>query len=332
MEDYKSDIIQTRTGNLGSSDAKLLMQVAQLGYVPKSFYKRLAVVKGFIENPDITNIAMRYGDYVENMVFDILKSQDGRWQSNPCLVSKIYSRENCGIIDHVDFLLQDDEKKTVTLVECKATKYSFEHTRNIYEAQLMHHFALGSELAKELGKYSAKVLLAHYCTEGIELTDDSAFEFDPSRLTVKPCRFGKSKSVYDIGKAADIVSEFLKTFEGYQAGDEINSQYLPDNVKEEFNTITGLLANIKQYEAKVDEFKKRLCGFMQENNIKSINNEAWGITLVPASEAVQFDGKKFMSEYAIKHPRLAAKLKNQYEKRTKKSAYVKITLKENNNE
>lgn len=327
---YKQDIVQTRTGNLGSSDAKLLMQIAELGAVPKSAMKRLAIVKGFIENPEISNAAMRFGDYIENMVYESLKSQDQRWQSNPCLVSKVYSRENCGVIDHVDFLLQDDEKKVLMLAECKASKYSFEQTRRTYEAQLMHHHLLGLEMAKELGGYRVQVLLCHYQTEGLNL--EEGFTFDPDRLTVKPCRFGKSKSVYDLGKAMDVVSEFLTTFEGYQAGEEVEYQYLPAEVKTKFDEATTMLMEIKAREEAVNAFKTKLYDFMAENGIKSIKNDTWSITCVDPSESRSFDSKKFMEDFAREHPRKAPKLKEKYTKVSKKKGYVTIKIKDNKEE
>jgi hypothetical protein len=119
MENYKDDIIQTRTGNVGSSDSKMLQQIAELGQVPTSAKKRLAIVKGFCENPNITTPAMRLGDYVEQMTFKSLHSQDARWESNKFLKSEKYSRKNCGCITHIDYWLQDDEKKVITIGEQK---------------------------------------------------------------------------------------------------------------------------------------------------------------------------------------------------------------------
>ena len=98
--------------------------------------------------------------------------------------------------------------------------------------------------------------------------------------------------------------------------------------------VTCILAEIKERETKVDEFKRKLCDFMQKQNIKSIKNDAWNITLVGATEQVSFDSKKFLSDLASKHPRKEKKLRKEYEKRIAKGAYVKITIKtkKDNNE
>ena len=111
MNEVKSDIIATRFGCLGGSDARLIQSVAIAGKIPQSAMKRLAVCKGLIEQPQFTNAAIEFGNYVESMVFESLHSQDARWQSNPCIVSTKFSRPNCRVIDHIDFYLQDDAKR-----------------------------------------------------------------------------------------------------------------------------------------------------------------------------------------------------------------------------
>ena len=323
--DYKQDIIRTRTGNVGSSDARMLQQIAELGQVPKSAYKRMAVIKGLMENQDITTPAMRFGDYIENQVFANLKAKDERWQSNPCVFSKKYKRTNVGCLTHIDFLLQDDENKTLTICECKATKLTFEQARNEYAYQLCHHYLLAQELAKSLGDYKIKILFCVYNANGVDYENH---EFDPSRLTVKQIRgIDKQSKMYMLEDAMDIINDFIAGFNEYYDGDEIESEYLPEKVKQEFDTITTILSEIKEREAKVEEFKARLYDFMKEHDIKSIKSIDWGITRVDASESRQFDSKAFLSDYATKHPRLYQKLVKSYEKVVKRKGSVQIRLK-----
>lgn len=323
--DYKQDIIQTRTGNVGSSDARMLQKIAEFGQVPKSAYKRMAVIKGLVENEDITTPAMRFGDYIENQVFANLKAKDERWQSNPCVFSTKYKRTNVGCLTHIDFLLQDDENKTLTICECKATKLSFEQARHEYAYQICHHFLLAQELAKSLGGYKIKVMLCVYDANDVDYINH---EFDPSRLTVKQLRnMEKLSKAYHLAEAMDIIDNFLETFDNYYEGDEIDSTYLPEKVKQEFDTITTILAEIKERETKVEEFKTRLYEFMLSHDIKSIKNEAWGITRVDASESQQFDSKAFLSDYAAKHPRAYKKLVRDFEKVVKRKGSVQIRIK-----
>ena len=331
MNEAKQEIIATRTGCLGGSDARLIQSIAEAGKIPQSAMKRLAVCKGLSEQPQFTNPAIEFGNYVEEMVFSSLYANDIRWQSNPCLVSGKYSRKNVEVIDHVDFYLQDDEKKVLILGECKGTRLTYEQTYDEYKWQLLHHYLLGCERAKELGDYKVKVMLCHYLTDGIDLTQP--FVFDPSRLTVKTLRnMEKLSKSYHLSEAMDIIDNFLETFTEYYE-DEVDGNLLPEKVKTEFDQVTTFLTEIKEREKKVDDFKKKLTEFMISKGIKGIKTDAWTITLVNESESVSVDYKAiFANEIEAKKPRIANKLKKQYKKVTKKKAYIKISIRENETE
>lgn len=331
MENFKEDIVATRVGHLGGSDAKLIQGIAIANKIPQSAMKRLAVCKGLAEQPQFTNPAIEFGNYVESMVFESLHSQDARWQSNPCLVSTKYSRKNVAVIDHIDLYLQDDDKKVITIGEVKATRSNYAQTYDEYKWQLFHHYVLGCEKAKELGGYKVKVMLSHYCTEGIDLTQP--FEFDTSRLTVKTLRnMEKLSKSYRIAEAMDIIDNFLESFTEFYE-DEVDGNLLPEKVKTEFDQVTTFITEIKEREKKVEDFKKKLCSFMQEKGVKAIKTDSWAITLVNESESVSVDYKAiFANEIEAKKPRIANKLKKQYKKVTKKKAYVMIKTKDNNND
>ena len=328
MENYKEDVIQTRTGNVGSSDSKMLQQISELCQVPTSAKKRLAVVKGFCENPNITTPAMRLGDYVEQMTFESLHSQDARWESNKFLKSEKYSRKNCGCITHIDYWLQDDDKKIITIGEQKATVHNYQQAYDEYKFQIYHHYLLTKEYANKIG-YKVNVLFCVYDTNGIE----EGHEYDPSRLTVKQLRMLErlSKS-YHLAEAMDIIDNFLETFTEYYE-DEVDGNLLPEKVKTEFDQVTTFLTEIKEREKKVEDFKKKLTEFMISKGIKGIKTDTWAITLVNESESVSVDYKAiFANEIEAKKPRVANKLKKQYKKVTKKKAYVMIKVQDNNND
>lgn len=325
MNEQKQEIINTRKGCLGGSDARMLMSIADIGSVPNSAMKRLAICKGLKEPEQFTNAAMEFGNFIEECVFKSLHDTDDRWQSNPRIASEKYSRKNVKCIDHVDFLLQDDEKKELTLGECKATRLTFQQTRDEYIAQLYHHYLLGSEIAKKIG-YKVKVVLCHYLTDGVDVANER--EFDPSRLTVKVLRnMDKLSSQYKLAEAMDIVDKFLETFDSYYDGDEIPYELLPVSVKEQFDKATELLTEIMQREEIVDKFKEKLYEFLLEKNIKSIKNDAWTITRVDASSTKQFNSKKYLSDFAAKHPRKFKKLREKYESVVNRKGYVKISIK-----
>lgn len=321
MEDYKIDIEQSRKGNLGSSDARMLQQIAELGVVPKSAVKRLAIVKGLVSNDNISTPAMAFGDRIEMQVFDMLKSQDDRWQSNPCLTSTKYSRKNVKVIDHIDYLIQDDEKKVITLGEAKATKLSFRQAREEYRWQLAHHHLIGNEIAKMIGNYTVRVLLCVYDTNGVDYNDH---EFDASRLTVKQVRF--SKAEYDLGKAMDIVDSFLEDLTEYYEKEEIDANMLPVNVYTQFSEVATFLREIKERESKIDAFKAKLYDFLYERGISKVKCDDFSFTVVAPTKQVTFDAKSFMEDFTEKHPRKAKQIREKYKKVSDKRGYVKIMV------
>ena len=328
MYDYKNDVIQTRTGNVGSSDSRMLQQIAELGQVPTSAKKRLAIVKGFCENPNITTPAMRLGDYVEQMTFESLHSQDSRWESNKFLKSEKYSRKNCGCITHIDYWLQDDDKKVITIGEQKATVHNYQQAYDEYKFQIYHHYLLTKEYANKIG-YKVNVLFCVYDTNGVE----EGHEYDPSRLIVKQLRMlEKYSKSYHLSEAMDIIDTFLENFTEFYE-DEVDGNLLPEKVKTEFDQVTTFLTEIKEREKKVEDFKKKLTEFMISKGIKGIKTDAWAITLVNESGSVSVDYKAiFANEIEAKKPRIANKLKKQYKKVTKKKAYITIKVRDNNND
>lgn len=332
MENYKDDIAQSRVGCLGSSDGHMLQQICALGYVPKSAYKRLAVCKGLIEQEEIPRTAaIQAGDAMEMLIYKHLSANDPRYESNPRWESVKYSTKNVKLISHPDLVLRDDARKTLFIYEVKTTKYSVEETRQTYKAQLFIHNILGKEICEGLGKdWNVKLFLVHYDTDGLDLAQllaDNALEIDQTRLTVKEVRF-TSTAYFDVKRTMVMVSDFLETFTEFYEGDEIDSDYLPKNVKQEFDDITQMLIEIKERESKVDAFKKRLYDFMLAKGIKSIKNDYWNIVRVDNSESRTFDHKRYLEDLRAEHPRKAKKIQDKYTKTTKKNGYCVIKVKE----
>lgn len=322
-KDYKIEISATRKGCLGGSDGNLLERISALGSVPKALYKRFAVVKGLIENDNVTTKVMLYGDYIEQRIYDSLVATNPNYQSNPMWVSGKYSRKDLKLICHPDYILYDDDKKVLNVYEMKATRFSVLQTRETYKNQLFIEWTLAKEIVAARGEgWKVNMFLCHYDTSGVDF--DKEFEYDPQRLSVHKLRM--RDNLFDIGKAMDVASDFLQTFDCYSEDDEIQARYLPEKVKAEFDAVSVVLSEIKEREKTIDAFKARMVEFMQKKGIKCIKSEEWSINLVEASESVQFDHKKFLADLGDKHPRKAKKLRKEYEKRVAKGAYVKIAL------
>lgn len=328
MEDYKNVISATRRGCLGGSDGDILERISMLGSVPNSAYKRLAVAKGLIENDNITTRVMQYGDFIEQSIYSSLIATNPDYQSNPTWVSGKYSRKDLKLICHPDFVLFDEKNKVLNIYECKATRFTVDQTRDTYKNQLFIEWTIGKEIVASRGDgWKVNMFLCHYNTDGVDI--DREFDYDPQRLTVHRLRM--KDNLFDIAKAMTVASDFLQTFDYYSEDEDIEAQYLPEKVKAEFDAVSVVLSEIKERENTIEAFKARMVTFMQQKGIKSIKSEEWSITLVEASESVQFDHKKFLADLGDKHPRKAKKLRKDYEKRVAKGAYVKIALNKKDN-
>lgn len=325
MEDYKIDIQNTRVGCVGSSDANMLRAIEVLGTVPASYYPRLAVLKGFIQNTEIPySDAVKFGDTTEQRIFQHLHSMDSRYVSNPCWVSRKYSRNNVSCITHPDIVLKDDDKQELNIYEVKTSKHSIKELRHEYRTQLYHHFLLGKEKAMAYGwKWKCNVFLVHYSTDGLDLSVEQ--DFDPSRIEITKVRF--SIPPFNLQKAMDILDAFLEKFDSYYPEEDVDANMLPEPIYKQFDDVCVALEKIKQLTESVDAFKQKLFVFMSEKGIKSVKNEYFSITRVDATESVSFDYKRYLDDYAKKYPRKAKKLISDYKKVVKRKGSVQIRTK-----
>lgn len=317
--DYKDEIISSRVGNLGGSDARILAAIAKNGCVQKGQVERLAIAKGLYERPNITNLAMQYGDFIENMIYDSLVQVDERWESNKCFRSQKYGREGLGLLVHIDFSLFDDsrDKPLLLWVECKATTTDIEQTYKDYKEQLFVEYVLGKELAEQLGA-DFKLELCHY-DASVMFEDESQlqFAFDPDKISRKKVIF--KKAVFDIPSGMDIAAQYVSEMTEYKR-EEIDWNYLPAEVQEQMKQVNNILVSIKEKQDSIEEFKSRFYDFLCKNEIKSVKTPYFTISRVDESVSIQFDKVRFTAE----HPELAAK----YQRAVKKKGYVLIKTKE----
>lgn len=315
---YKDEIISSRVGNLGGSDARILAAIAKNGCVQRAQVERLAIAKGLYERPNITNIAMQYGDFIENMIYDSLVQVDERWESNKCFRSQKYGREGLGLLVHIDFSLFDEsrDKPLLLWVECKATTTDIEQTYKDYKEQLYVEYVLGKELAEQLGA-DFKLELCHY-DASVMFEDEFQlqFAFDPDKISRKKVIF--KKPVFDISSGMDIAAQYVSEMTEYKR-EEIDWDYLPAEVQEQMKQVNNILVSIKEKQDSIEEFKSRFYDFLCKNEIKSVKTPYFTISRVDEAISMQFDKVKFASE----HPELVA----EYQKEVKKKGYVLIKTK-----
>lgn len=316
---YKDEIISSRVGNLGGSDARILAAIAKNGCVQRAQVERLAIAKGLYERPNITNIAMQYGDFIENMIYDSLVQVDERWESNKCFRSQKYGREGLGLLVHIDFSLFDEsrDKPLLLWVECKATTTDIEQTYKDYKEQLYVEYVLGKELAEQLGA-DFKLELCHY-DASVMFEDEFQlqFAFDPDKISRKKVIF--KKPVFDISSGMDIAAQYVSEMTEYKR-EEIDWDYLPAEVQEQMKQVNNILVSIKEKQDSIEEFKSRFYDFLCKNETKSVKTPYFTISRVDESVSIQFDKVRFTAE----HPELAAK----YQRAVKKKGYVLIKTKE----
>lgn len=316
---YKDEIISSRVGNLGGSDARILAAIAKNGCVQRAQVERLAIAKGLYERPNITNIAMQYGDFIENMIYDSLVQVDERWESNKCFRSQKYGREGLGLLVHIDFSLFDEsrDKPLLLWVECKATTTDIEQTYKDYKEQLYVEYVLGKELAEQLGA-DFKLELCHY-DASVMFEDEFQlqFAFDPDKISRKKVIF--KKPIFDISSGMDIAAQYVSEMTEYKR-EEIDWDYLPAEVQEQMKQVNNILVSIKEKQDSIEEFKSRFYDFLCKNEIKSVKTPYFTISRVDEAISMQFDKVKFASE----HPELVA----EYQKEVKKKGYVLIKTKE----
>lgn len=316
---YKDEIISSRVGNLGGSDARILAAIAKNGCVQRAQVERLAIAKGLYERPNITNIAMQYGDFIENMIYDSLVQVDERWESNKCFRSQKYGREGLGLLVHIDFSLFDESRDKPLLLwgECKATTTDIEQTYKDYKEQLYVEYVLGKELAEQLGA-DFKLELCHY-DASVMFEDEFQlqFAFDPDKISRKKVIF--KKPVFDISSGMDIAAQYVSEMTEYKR-EEIDWDYLPAEVQEQMKQVNNILVSIKEKQDSIEEFKSRFYDFLCKNEIKSVKTPYFTISRADESVSIQFDKVRFTAE----HPELAAK----YQRAVKKKGYILIKTKE----
>lgn len=302
------EIIKTRTGGLGSSDAKMVAKIGRNGCIGDSDKCRIAVMLGLDEPKQFSTNATERGNFIEDCIFQHLQSKYPNAVSNPYTkheaLSKLYGFD---IFNHIDF-----EVKTKTKLiwfECKATNKTKDQTFNEYIDQLIYHFMIGIEKAKNLDLEFELYLVHYYDTE-------KEMVFDAENMTISYTDYLPTKEIIN---GLEIISETIKTGFEYEKKDEFQVSDLPEIWQNECFAIQQILIRQEVEKQKIEKFKEYLAEKMQENNIKSIKNDFFGITFVAETVSTKLDSKKLKSEL----PEIFQK----YSKQSKVKSSIRFTIK-----
>ena len=293
--EHKQEIINTRVGGLGSSDAKMVVGIAERGTLNYADKERIAVMLGFAEKRQITSKAIELGNIIEDAVFEVFKSQFGEnITSNPRYVIELHL--DYRVSNHIDFEISTPDE--LIWIEHKSTIHGINQALEDYKYQLAWHAMLGQDKALNEGK-KFRLMLSHYDT------NDFDGEFNADKLNIVEVKPNKHH-IDKIGKGLIIINEALPTFTWEKNEGILHASSLPAEINDKCEMIATHLRKIKELTEQVDTFKSKMCELMVANNVKSIVTDAFSITLVEQSVSTTFDKSKFAKE----HPDMVA----QYEK------------------
>lgn len=303
---HKEEILSTRVGYLGSSDANIVASIAKNGVINPSNKKRLAILLGLEQVYEFSSYATNLGNKLEDDIYNCLLSQFPTLQSNPRIESKIYCHRNFKVMTHIDYLFEDDNQ--VIFIENKATKDEFTTVLKKYNNQLFWHKQLMIEYAERKNK-TCKLLLSHYHTLNFN------GEFNSDNFTIQDVTNGTIP--FNIKKGLDIIDKELDTFV-YNKLEEINFDYLPERVQDYTKLIGEKLNEIKALEKDVEHFKSQMLDLMTLHNVNSLKTPYFSITKVEASIQNKFDSTLFKKENPKEYEK--------YTKQTTRNPYLLIKL------
>jgi len=297
----KEEIIQTRTGGLGSSDAKMVGKIGKNGGLSDADRQRIAIMLGLEQKKEFRSIPTDYGNFIEEKVFEIIKEKYTNAVSNPYFKSEISSKKyGFNIFNHIDYEVESNDM--LIWIENKATKDSFDETLISYSEQLSWHNMLLNEKAELIGKFPV-LMLSHY------KVDEYSEVFIPENFRIKKIDVLHNRSFFENG--FEVISEAIKDFK-YEPKEELYAESLPAPINEKMQQIAMCIIELKKAEKQIDDFKERMKGLMSDNNVKSIANDFFKITLVGETITSSFDKKSFENEY----PEIAKKFTKQVNKQS----------------
>ncbi len=292
----KQEIINTRVGGFGSSDAKMFFKVGLNGLsaLSDTDKRRIAVALGqaeFVETP--TTDAMEAGSEFEKWLAENKYNKKNGFENNYYITSKAVQARNFKLFAHADFY----NRENGIVVEAKYTTPDIDITINNYMPQLQWYYLLGAE-----NVYIIKG------TQGVDFNENEIqlIEKNPSDINI-------------LSEGIKIIDEFCDTFI-YTEKDEWTEGDLLPHEQRAAQLMYNYLEQIKMMEAEVDKHKQLLFDVMDKNGVKSIKSDKYVLTIVPESVRSTFDKKKLLKE----HPEINEK---DYLKTSKVKPYLKITLK-----
>lgn len=289
----KQEIIATRKGGFGGSDAKMFYKVGQKGIeaLSDTDKRRIAVALGQVEYIEtLITDAMEAGNEFEKWLADNIHPS---WENNFKMEPEKPLSTNFKIFAHADFYLN----KRKTVIEAKYTSSDAEQTMKDYMAQLQWYYMLGADEV---------FLNKGYQGEPFEIND--AFFIERNETYIKK-----------LIKGIKLIDNFCNTFV-YEQKDEWGINDLLPYEQTAVVKMTSVLSEIKRMEQEAEELKSKLLDTMLKHNVKSLKHDNYTLTVVPEGVTSRFNKAKLLKD----HPEIK---ESDYTTLSERKAYIKINLK-----
>lgn len=297
-QEHKNEILKSRIGGFGGSDARLFYAIASKGVNKLSATDlfRISVAKGENESKPIPETpAMAAGHAFESYVEKLLKK-------------KGFEREvklNLRLSDKFDTFAHADfyNAETNTVIECKFTQGNIDKTYSSYYAQLQWYFLLGAE---RVILYNGHGDINDMLTTGdVETLEIEEIERDESFIDSLNTGIVLLSAVWDDLKI--------------DVGEEWNVTDLLAFDAENVNLLTDKLRQIERIEMEAKDLREQIKGLFELYNIKSLKSDNYLITYVGESIRETLDADKLKKE----HKEIDFSL---YKKQSKVKSSIKIKL------
>jgi hypothetical protein len=295
QQKQKREIVETRKGGFGGSDARMFYKVGLKGLsaLSDTDKRRIAVALGQAECIEIpATEAMEAGNEFERWLRSKYSEENG-WESNYKLESDFIKPRNFKIFAHADFY--DIENDIV--IEAKYTASDLKTTISDYMPQLQWYYLLGVDKV---------YLVKGYQDEPFELYDEKFIERDDKFIEI-------------LRNGISLIDDFCNDFV-YKEKDEWTTFDLMPHEQAAAEVMFNYLSQIKKMEEEVEKQKAIMLDLMLKNGVKSLKSDGYTLTVVPGSIRSTFDKDKLLK----KHPEIN---ESDYLKTSIVKPYLKITLK-----
>lgn len=299
----KQEIIATRRGGFGGSDAKMFYKVGQKGIeaLSDTDKRRIAVALGQVEHIETpTTEAMEAGNEFEAWLGENVFTQDKGWTNNYKLETPFNPERNFVTFAHADFFAEmpyNTPAPQKIVLECKYTRSPLKQTVGDYMAQLQWYFLQGADVVGIVKGTQGQPFL-EYEQKSIHMDE---------------------RYIKTLIKGIKLIDDFCDTFV-YEAKDEWGINDLLPYERSAVVHMTTVLSEIKRMEQEAEELKSKLLDTMLKNNVKSLKHDDYTLTVVPEGVTSRFNKAKLLKD----HPEIK---ESDYTTLSERKAYLKINLK-----